>query len=81
MRREARENLRRRALEPVFRWGHQRKVEVMGAIVQGCVTYDEVLKAHGIIGEEIESWWRAYFAGGAAGLKQIECRPRRRSAQ
>lgn len=81
MRRDARESLKRRALAPVFRWGYQRKVELMSAIMHGCCTRDEALKAHGITAEEIESWWRAYFAGGAAGLKQLECRPRRRTAQ
>lgn len=81
MRRDDREKLRDKVLAPVFRWGFQRKREALGAILMGSCTRDELMKAHGITSEEIDGWWRAFLLSGVTGLKQLECRPRRRTWQ
>lgn len=78
---ETPEQKREKALRPVFRWGYQTKIALMRSIMEGHVSQSEALKAHGLCTDELVSWFDAIRFDGAAGIKQLRWRARRKTAQ
>lgn len=60
---------RRKVLAQVKRWSIRRKIALMGAILQGYVSFSEACATHRLSAEELENWWTAYHTGGPSALK------------
>ncbi len=57
---------RKEALAPRLRWSPGRKAQILRAIARGTVTPEEVMSAHVISADELDSWQRAASQGVGA---------------